>query len=259
MSVTVAFVPLAPKAKIGSAGLKTAFAELWPHLPPPAVTKGDGGAIGIDLAGHGSVMSMVMPAPIPDPDLTAGVERAWLWPDAEAELAGHTAHLAVTTFAGPDDPVDRAKLLTYCVAAVLHACPQALGVYWGDAETVILGKLFVDMATKLLPDELPVYLWVNLMVGPGPKGVTGGATRGLAGLGHKEFETDSCPLPPGELRERLHDFTQYVLANGPVVRDGDTIGADERAEIRAKYAPSRFGAEGQVIRLDWVSAGKKRR
>ncbi len=260
MSVTVAMIPLAPKAKVGPAGVRKAFAALWPHLPAPT-SAGDAkaGSVVLDVGEFGSVIAQVVPAPIPAGDVEHAVANTWLWPHDRAaeDMAGHRGHIIVTTF-GPEDPIERATLLTCGIAAVLESCPQALGVYWGDAGMLVGAGVFKDMAARMLPDALPVYLWVNMRVGTGPTGKTAGATTGLAALGHKEFETENCPDRPGDLRERLSAIADYVLTNGPVIRDGNTIGSDATAEIKVRYAPSAFGADGDVMRLEWVATKKRR-
>lgn len=76
-----------------------------------------------------------------------------------------------------------------------------------------------------------------------------GFTAGMKALGHMEFETQQCPEPPGELRERLLSLVNYVVENGPIIGDGNTIGEDEHEKIRIVYGPSSFGHEGQVMPL----------
>jgi Domain of unknown function (DUF4261) len=67
----------------------------------------------------------------------------------------------------------------------------------------------------------------------------------------------TLPSPPGELRERFHGLANYVLENGPVIRDGDTIGEDANEKIQVVYADSAFGHEGKVMRLVYTPQQKK--
>jgi hypothetical protein len=80
----------------------------------------------------------------------------------------------------------------------------------------------------------------------------------MSALGHMEFETESSNEQPGELRERFFGLCNYVLENGPVIRDGDTIGEDANERIRVVYAKSAFGQEGQVMRLEYDAIAKKK-
>ena len=80
----------------------------------------------------------------------------------------------------------------------------------------------------------------------------------VAAFGHREFEVSSSPEKPSELRDRLENLAYYVLENGPVFNDGDTVGSDEFEKIAISHAPSSFGHEGEVILLTFPVQRKKR-
>lgn len=257
MGVTVAFVPLLPKAKLAAKAVTADIAKKWPDFDPPAASVPNPGQMSFDY-GDDYVLAQLVPAPIPWGDLDIPCRSSILWPDAEKALKPHAGHLIVTTPCG-DDPVARAKLVTSVLAGILGSCPQAVGVYWGDAALVVPSKLFQEMAQQILPDGLPLFLWMHARTGRNEDGTTSGFTTGLAGLGHKEFETDNASDDPGTLRERLFNLAEYVLTNGPVIKDGNTVGADANEKIQVKYGESRFGQDGEVMRLDYQPARKKRR
>jgi hypothetical protein len=71
-----------------------------------------------------------------------------------------------------------------------------------------------------------------------------------------ELEAKQCPEPPRELRERFEALIRYLLENGPVIRDGDTVGEDASERIRVVYATSAFGHKGQVMRLEYEQASR---
>jgi len=106
-----------------------------------------------------------------------------------------------------------------------------------------------EFATEFLPQSLPLYLWIDLRAGRTDSGKMAGFTRGLEALGHREFETEDSPEAPGELRERFIGLASYVLENGPVIQDGDTVGDSADHKIRVVHSPSAFGNEGQVMKL----------
>jgi hypothetical protein len=148
-------------------------------------------------------------------------------------------------------------MLTQVIAAILTTCPQSIGVYWGDATLVVPRELFREFATEMLPEVLPLPIWVDFRVGPGHDGKMAGLTTGMKALGHMELETLNSPESPGELRERLMDLCAYLLQNGPVIKDGHTVGQSAEEKIRVVYSPSSFGHEGRVMRLDYSTAEKK--
>ena len=118
---------------------------------------------------------------------------------------------------------------------------------------VIQPGLFRDMATKL---ELPVWLWVGFRVGPDGPSTSGGFTIGLQAFDLKEIETQRATEPSGELLNRLVDLAGYLIENGPVIQDGHTVGQSSRERIRVRYAPSAFGREREVLRLEFEEPKK---
>ena len=60
-----------------------------------------------------------------------------------------------------------------------------------------------------------------------------------------EIEAVQTPEEPSELFDRFIGLTDYLLTNGPVIEDGNTIGEDEHERIKViVYGESNFGHEG---------------
>ena len=247
MALDLCMITLPDDPELVLEDIQRAFTELWPQSPAPTAGEGDGNAISFQI-GEASIVLAKMPAPIPWEDLEGPCETSIFWPDAADELRLHQTHLIVTASADVQ-AVPLASLLTQAAAAVLKSMPQAQGVYWGRACLLIPRDLFVEMATELLPDEIPYYLWVDVRVGMQDETSCSGFTTGLSALGHKEIECENAAEPPGELRERLYALAGYVLEKGAVIRDGDTVGEDHQERIRVVFAKSSFGHEGTVMRL----------
>lgn len=256
MSISIAFIPLAPKAKLSSAAIRADFAEKWPDAARPKPVQAEKDQMAFRV-GDSDVIIAFMRAPIPWSDLEGPCRTSWLWEDAEAALRGHAGHLIVTVLS-QDGPVEQSRLLTQVCASVLATCEQAPGIFWSNAALVVPSKVFQDFARDVLPDGPPLYIWVDFRVGPSGNGKTRGFTTGMAALGHMEFETEESPEPPGELRERFFGLASYVLENGPVIKDGDTIGEDANERIRVTYAKSAFGHEGKVMRLEYTTASSRK-
>ncbi len=257
MGISVAMVLLLPKAKVNTKAVVADIAAKWPDFPDAVPVKAEPGQLMFEMGGL-TVIGQLVPAPIPWGDLEGPCRTSWMWPNAEEQLRAHAGHLIVTVM-GDDDPVVRAKFLTIGIAGILGSCPEALGVYWGDATLVIPSALFQDMAKEILPGGLPLFLWIDFRAGKNEDGTTGGFTSGLAALGHMEFETDNATDDVGTLRERLFNLANYVLEKGPVIKDGNTVGADANEKIRVVYSKSMYGHEGRVMRLDYQPARKRRR
>jgi uncharacterized protein DUF4261 len=256
LPISLAMVPLSPNGSLNSTAMTADLALKWPALP-----KIEAGETTEEMfafrVGNQEVIIATMPAPIPWADLEGPCATSWLWPDAAKILEQHQQHLVVTALSD-QGPIERATLLTQVLASVLATCPEAVGLYWGAATLVVPSALFQEFTTKVLPIGLPVHLWVDVRVGQSPGGPSTGFTVGLSALGHMEFETLDSPVSPGELRERLFHLADYVLTNGPVIRDGNTVGKDAHQRIRVVYSASAFGHPGQVMRLEHQNAAAKK-
>ena len=185
-------------------------------------------------------------------DLEGPLATTWLWPrELPIEnVKQHRSFLQITMIGGAEDPVRRRLTLT-AVTALAAKQPGVMAVYWGDASLVIFPALFVSMAEEISTSRSPpLYLWVDLRAFRNEDGTTGLFTVGLAPLGHMEIEIPRIEMEIGELREWLLEIICYLLANGPVLLDGQTIGMSAGQQIRIRHCPSIFGHAGQVIRLE---------
>ena len=252
MSLSLAFIPLNPGAKLSADAIAADYAEKWPRLPRPRPRPAKGDHIAFRIGDSDAIIGP-MPAPIPWSDLEGPCKTSWLWPEAESALRGHDRHLIVTVMS-EKGPVEQSTVLTQVCASILATCAEAPGVFWSNATLLVPSKVFQEFATQILPGAPPLYIWVNFHIGRAGKGRTRGFTTGMAALGQMEFETESSPEPPPELRDRLFGLCNYVLEHGPVIKDGDTIGEDENERIQVVYSASAFGQKGKVMRLEYEAA-----
>jgi len=256
MSISIAFIALSETPQLSATEIQRDLKATWPTLPALGKPEKKENTLAFDV-GEASVILGLMPAPIPWSDLQGPCATSWLWPEAAQVLRQHKSHLIVTVM-GDENPLNRAKLLSMVAASILATCPQAVGVYWGDATLVVSPKLFREFAVKMLPGGLPLYIWIDFRVGNNESGGCSGFTTGLKALGLMELETLTSPEPPGELRERFFGLACYLLENGPVIQDGDSVGQDANEKIRVIYSRSSFGQAGQVMRLDYDQAAAKK-
>lgn len=247
MEISLAFVMLGDGTMPSVDTLKSEFEQTWTASPKLGPVERADTAFTLSV-GESHVAVALIGAPIPWSDLEGPCATSTFWPQAADVLKKHTHHLIVTVM-GEAPPVERARLLTQVITALLAASESALGVYWGDAALVIGPELFRDFATGMLPDGLPLLLWVDIRVGRAEQGGSCGFTTGMTALGHMEIEVPNAPEEPKQLWQRLTGLVNYLLENGPVVKDGNTIGSDEHERIRVVYGNSTFGHSGQVMRL----------
>ena len=251
MAINIAFIPFSSPAQLSAEAICAQLAEKWPELPKAQKVKAEGEMLSFEL-GASTLIAMAMGAPIPWSDLEGPCKTSWLWKDAVKDLRDHTDHLVVTVM-GPEDALTQATLLTQTCAAILGTCKNAPGVYWGNATLVVPSQLFQEFAVDILPKGPPIHIWVDFRVGKNDDGTCSGFTTGLQALGFMEAETENATESPGELRERFIALAGYLLENGPVIQDGNTVGGSADEKIRVVFSDSKFGHEGKVMRLEYGS------
>lgn len=198
-----------------------------------------------------------MPAPYPWSDLEGPCSTSYLWPKSTNELKEHKSHTLISVL-GEINPLDSSILLTKITTSFLIESKLALGVYWGNATLLVPKQLFIEFTTKILPQGLPLDIWIDFRVGWFEEKISSGFTTGLEALGHMEFEVVKCPEKPSELRERFQNLARYVIENGSVIKDGDTIGNDDNERIKIVYSDSVFGIKNKVMRLEYSSIQPKK-
>lgn len=257
--IAIAMIPLGPNPKVSPSAIKNHLSSTWSDFPLLGQTeKSDKTILTFDVGEKAHVFLTLMPGPIPWSDLEGPCATSVLWRDAAKVLKPHRAHLLVTLmFDDSRSQIEKSKLLTQVTASVLATCEAALGVYWCNATLVVQPDLFREFAEKILPHGPPIHIWVDFRIGPNEQGKMSGFTTGLRALGHLEIETQNSPEPASELRDRFEGLIHYLLENGPVIKNGDTIGEDQNERIKAVYSRSAFGHEGQVMRLDYEPMKKK--
>lgn len=140
--------------------------------------------------------------------------------------------------------------MTTAVTALAAKAPGVAAVYWGEGTLVHYPPLFISFAESLTtPDGPPIHLWVDVRVVRNEEGAFEAFTTGLEPLGHRELEIIGLKMKPGELRDWTVNIISYLLENGPILKDGQTIGVSADQQIPIRYTRSKFGHPGEIIRL----------
>lgn len=254
MTVTISMILLAQDKPLPATAIEQEIRRRYPELEV-SLTQDDPTTPSFEL-GKGQLILGSMPAPIPWTELEGPCATSILWKNAAEDVKAHQAHIIVTVMSDLD-PVEKAILLTKCTAAVLAACDDAIGVYWGNATLVVPKTMFTDFAEQVLPHGPPLDIWVDFRVGWKTNTTSAGFTQGMQALGHMEMEVLESPEKPAALRERLQGLASYLLQNGAVISDGHTVGQDANEKIRVVYSDSSFGSTERVMRLQYEAAPKR--
>lgn len=191
-----------------------------------------------------------MPTPIPWSDLEGPCSTAWYWPEAKDMMKKHEAHIVLSIMSdNPEKSVlDRVITLTRLTASVAKAT-NALGIYWGSGTLVQSPEYFINECIELDPNYLPLDLWIDFRVEQQPGDKYNIITTGMDAFGHMEIEIINSSQPPFDSFEFAFNVGNYLLKNGPVINDGDTIGGDENQKIQVKYNKSVWDRPNQVMNI----------
>lgn len=237
--------------------LQAFLSSSWPDLPLISDVSAEENTLAFNVAGAEVVIG-TMPAPVPWSDLEGPCATSILWPAAAPVLQCLTHH-AIVTVRGELNPVALSTVLTQVTAAVMATTPGTPGVFWTNAALLVPKDMFIDFAVKIMPLGPPLTIWVDCRVGwTEVDAFSAGFTTGLAELGLMELEAENATEPPAELRKRFEAIARYLLENGQVISDGDTLGESADEKIRVVYGPSAFGIEGTVMRLVYEAIPTKK-
>lgn len=253
MAVALSMVLLREEAALPAARIEQELRARYPDLDA-AVTSDEGGIASLKLR-NGDLFVAPVPVAIPWSDLEGPCATSLLWKNAATDVKPHRAHLIVTILSELNE-IERSTLLTQATVAVLAACDAALGVYWGNASLLVPKPIFVELAERILPHGPPLDIWIDFRIGWQEQKRSAGFTQGMKALGHMELEARDWPEKPSELRDRMQGLARYLLDNGRVIKDGDTVGQSASEKIRVVYVRSTFGHDALVMQLRYESAPK---
>ena len=204
--------------------------------------------LSFDFGGATAFVSL-MPGPIPWEDLEGPCATAWHWEEAESVLREHKAHLIVVLTGNAGDAIEQHLRLTRLVAAAAEAS-EALGVYWGGAPLVQPREAFFEVAQEAGRDNLPLELWVEQRLFSSAPETVSVFTAGMDKLGAMEVEVREAHGDPSEVMALVYGIAQYLVLNGNVIQDGDTVGGSEEERVTARHVDSEWERAGKVLLLE---------
>lgn len=183
------------------------------------------------------VAVMSMPAPIPhDPGVWARAARSW--PESKTVAARHKGHLIVSMLGQSQRPLVAARITTAVIGALIATMRQCCGVVWAGQVAQSSG-LWLEMSSHAFAPfpDYPFALWVDIL--PFRSGAKIGAvTMGLSAFVGREIEFESGKLTLPALIDKVAGLSVYLIEHGNVVKDGDTMGANESERIAVRYKNS---------------------
>lgn len=218
------------------------------EIPPVSVTDDAGDRMTLTIGDATATLSLE-PAPIEAAELDAACRAAWYWPEAAERFRGHAAHVPVVLLAEDEDRVNAALLLTSLVAAVA-ASSDAVGVYWAASGLVQPPEAFVSYCQEGDEELLPLNLWIDFRLLEGDDGAYSLATTGLEDFGLSEIEVPPSRHTPELVLERAFKMAHYLLENGPILEDGETVELSDDEKLVVHFGPSMWDPSLSVLRLE---------
>lgn len=218
------------------------------ELPPILAAEPHEGQIRLKV-GKGAATISLEPAPIAPAQVEAACQRAWHWPEAPEALRGHVAHAAVVLLTEDEDLVNATLGLSGLVAAVA-ACAEAVGVYWAASGLVHPPDAFIAFTQDANEEYLPLNLWVDFQIMENEDGSRSLSTTGMGQFRHAEIEVHRSRQEPELLMERAFKMAHYLLENGPILEDEETVELSEQESTPVRYGPSMWDASLRVLRLE---------
>lgn len=195
----------------------------------------------------GTVMVGLIAAPLPAGQIDDLCRAAWYWQAACEATAAHKAQVFASVLGTDLDRLDASLLLTDVVAALMDA--NAIASYWGAS--LQSREAFLRQSAVITRAAPPVWLWVNFRVSIDPQKGISLSTQGMEDFELREIEAKDVNRPGGEVFSLAVGTAQYLVAKGPVIKDGDTIGDSPRLNIRVHQGPSYWREGATVYRITW--------
>ena len=231
--------PAEPDGDALAASVKARFADRL-NIPVSAMP-GQSGALLLDMGGT-MVTVMTIDRPPPLDAYQRALQTNRRWPEAGTAMQAHQAHLIVATLSEVDGHAEalHGSVCVSLVAAALAEATPAEAVVWTSGDALTRAETFVSEIEGLVGGQTPVLPWISLDVYKGPDAPGGAATftmytNGLRVFVGRELEMAPTAAEPGDLAMRMIGTCQYLIVNGLVLADGDTLGVSEAERIRATY------------------------
>lgn len=215
------------------------------------------------LVNSAPVTVMFIDKPLPADAWQGAAENSVTWREAK-DVVHHTrAHAIVALLQETTDhgaALNGAVAVTMLAGVLAQRLPVVAAIFT-EAQTIVPGNEAARSAAALAGGQLPVNLLVGLSFLRGPALPDGhptmaALTTGLLPFVGREIELAPTPLQPVEIARRLLGLGQYLIVQGPVIKDGETVGLTESEKIRVRFAPAGQRAGVPVMLMSLESEGR---
>ncbi|WJZ01811.1 DUF4261 domain-containing protein [Corynebacterium freiburgense] len=237
------------ESDLQAANLQEQMRRDWPDLDIIITQERTGKAEDQFVLANGGAKVIVTPVSAPFAEDSGELcETSLLWPNEQPFNDNYQANCIVAVEDQVGDERSATVLLTKVMASLIRVSRESFAVYWAAANHLIYPPLFREMSMSILP-EPPLYLWVAFNIWERDSGELHALTKGLDRLGLMDIEIPHSRRTAKETHEFTVNLAGYLLQNGLIIQDGDTVGQSETERIQAVYAPSSVDGKTTVIQL----------
>jgi len=197
------------------------FGKKWPLSFHPYRDKDAFGMIINDKV----IGCALVPFPIVESGLVYNARENVLWPDAEACVSKHKAHLQIT-MSREGDPVSAHILFTKVIYSLLQQ-RTVVGVYLRPG--LFDPSYYIKCAEEIAKGKLPTELWVhiNSLNFEKEEGFSF-YTIGMSKFGKKEFEIPETKKNFIDAYYALKELIKHAIENNIDFKNGDAIGTEDK-------------------------------
>jgi len=194
----------------------------------------------------------VMQTAIPQQELEYPLSTAWYWENARQEISAHQSHCVVFVSSKIASSLDILKFLTKLVFS-LSKLLDTVAIYWGQSAQVFQPSFYYANCETFIEDDgnYPLPIWVKITGVENSTGYLYLYSKGLSAFKQRELEIVSYQGSFLDGYFFLLDLANYLLINGPVIKDGDTVGDSETERIKVIYKKSELFPEEDVLSLQF--------
>jgi Domain of unknown function (DUF4261) len=176
------------------------------------------------------------------------------WKDVSNVLARHKGHIVISAGTNPSNQLMAARLLTAVTGAVMRCHVTCSGVLWNTEVARSRSDFLKGSEAAFAPfPQFPFALWIDLQMfsDKANNGVVA-LTFGLKHFVGREVEFFTKVSDQAALLNRVYGLAAYLLQNGAIVKNGDTIGISESEHIKVVTTRSKrfFGLSVYLTQLE---------
>lgn len=210
----------------------------------PEDSEGEGKAIAFENNGM-MVTIGLMEIKVPDDEAEYWANSNFMTREESVAAArNHQAHLLVAVLGGEKAPLAAGELFVKAASTCLKA-DNALGIY--DCGTVWLPKDYIESAMVMKEGGFPLGDLVFIGLYQDERGISGW-TNGLSSFGKEELEIIDSSQPPSEVYDLLWNVSAYVIQEGAVLRDGQTLGFSAEQKLSLTLSKGIY-VDGESIKI----------